>query len=109
MRYADVCVSAATSNLLVFWKVCPICKGRGEVAAGITGNPVEYGPSYDTYDWRGNIYPSRAQYPTSCSINPDAWDAKNKCIWYLDPPYNGWGIALCMHCRGCGMTDIQLE
>lgn len=76
--------------------------------AGITGRVVEYGPTYDAIDWRGNHHPARAAYPTVVVPNPDAKIysrlLKKLEIWYLDvnPLCAGWGIAICGGCRGTG-------
>ena len=74
-------------------EVCPICKGRGEVSAGITGGFVQTGQ-----DEQGNPI----GYPTWVKPNPQA--IINNEIWILDInklcPL--WSTALCGKCRGKG-------
>lgn len=80
--------------------MCPICRGRGEVAAGISFGIVEHGPIYP--DERGR--PTRACYPTEYAVSPYAWDSIAKDVWLLeDNPFGKlWGIAVCVTCHGTG-------
>lgn len=88
---------------------CTVCRGRGEVEAGITGGTVEHGPVYEAIDWRGRHFPSLAAYPTTVRPNPDALYAATRYspqdIWFLDvnPLCKLWSTALCARCRGTGM------
>jgi len=81
--------------------MCPVCRGRGEVEAGITGGTVEFGPVLPGLDWRGNVVPTRASYPTKVRPNPA------KTIWYLEtnPFVELWGIAVCATCHGTGFFE----
>lgn len=82
--------------------MCPVCRGRGEVEAGITGGVVEYGPVLMGYDWRGREIPTRSAYPTRVTVNKNA--LINGEVWYLErnPLCELWGIAVCGKCRGSG-------
>lgn len=62
--------------------MCPICRGRGEVDAGVTGGVVEYGPVTMGYDWRGNFVPTRPAYPTFVRPNKNALIRGE--VWYLE-------------------------
>lgn len=81
--------------------MCAVCRGRGEVAAGITDMVVEYGPTY--FDSKGR--PSRACYPTRVRVNPEAWDGRAETVWLVEQNsmHPLWGIAVCVSCHGTGM------
>lgn len=67
-------------------QLCPVCLGRGEVEAGITeGDGKE---------------------ATKVFVNPNAYDRKNKTVWFLDinPLCILWSTSLCMICRGVGFV-----
>lgn len=82
--------------------MCPVCRGRGEVAVGITSGVIEHGPVLMGHDWRGNPVPTRSSYPTRVVRNPDAIIRGE--VWYLEtnPFCEAWGIAICGKCRGSG-------
>jgi len=63
--------------------LCPVCHGRGEVAAGVT-----YG--------NGHV-------ATHVKTNPHAIGLYRE-VWYLDtnPNVELWGIAVCGTCHGTG-------
>lgn len=86
--------------------MCPVCKGRGEVEAGITKGTIEFGPVLMGKDWKGRDYPTRSAYPTKIVPNPTALYS-NKEVWFLDtnPLCELWGIAVCARCRGTGMGE----
>lgn len=90
--------------------MCDVCRGRGEVASGITGGVREYGPTYEAFDWRGNKYPARAAFPTVVVPNPNALIVDRRTgkkeIWHLDinPLCELWSLAICGLCRGSGMA-----
>lgn len=87
--------------------MCPVCRGRGEVEAGITHGTVEYGPVYDGFDFRGNTIKLKASFPTKVSVNPAAWDSAAKTVWMLEKNLFGspWGLAICVMCHGTGMSS----
>ena len=96
-------------------KICLTCRGRGEVAAGITFGAVEYGPTYLDYDGE----PLRACFPTEVMKNPkamckiktgnpktdydDVWIIKREAI------IPAWDIAICGTCRGAGIVLMSNE
>lgn len=75
--------------------MCPVCRGRGEVEAGVT-----YGRPCGWVDDSGQPGGEAIRV----EVNPSAWDRENKTIWFLD--YNStlplWSTAICMVCRGTG-------
>lgn len=79
-------------------ELCPICKGRGEVEMGITVG------KFCGYE---NGIPRREA--VKVYVNPAAWDKKRETIWILEPNQYVplWGIAICMECRGTGMTGFS--
>lgn len=87
--------------------MCAVCRGRGEVAAGITDMVVEYGPQYEAVDLKGRRFITRACYPIRVRVNPAAWDRRAKTIWMLEGNLFGslWGLAICVRCHGTGMSD----
>jgi hypothetical protein len=92
--------------------MCPVCRGRGEVEAGVSLGAVEYGPVTMGYDWRGNLVPTRASFPRGFIKNPKALvtvQTGNKAtdhqdIFILESNSFGdlWGIAVCGACHGTG-------
>jgi hypothetical protein len=93
--------------------VCPVCRGRGEVEAGISLGAIEYGPATMGYDWRGNFISTRQAYPAAYSVNPKAMitvktgdpkkDRDDVHLLETNPFGALWGIAICGTCRGSGM------
>ena len=78
-------------------RICPICKGRGEVEAGIT-----YGRNYGWIDDNG----VSEREAVKVEINPYAYDKRNKTIWFLtsNSMHPLWTLAICMVCEGSGMV-----
>lgn len=70
-------------------ELCRVCKGRGEVAAGITTGIREFGPSTIGFDWRGNQIESRCCEPTGYDVNPKALDRKINDVWLLETNPHG--------------------
>lgn len=62
--------------------MCPVCKGRGEVEAGLT-----YGNGHNAT----HVVPNPA-----AMINGQVW------ILQENPLVPLWGIAVCARCRGTG-------
>jgi len=75
--------------------LCPVCRGRGEVEAGLTT-----GKDYGAPDDEG----VRCRFATQVFPNPAA--LINNEIWFLEenPLVKLWGIAVCGGCRGTGAT-----
>lgn len=69
--------------------MCPICKGSGEVSAGITG---------------GTIGNQHSAHPTWIKPNVDAYDSRINDVWIVreNPLVCLWGIAICITCHGTG-------
>src|SRR4051812_40702600 len=86
--------------------MCPVCRGRGEVSAGVTGGVVEHGPVTMGYDGHGNMCPTRAAFPRWARPSPAALIRGE--VWYLEtnPHCELWGIAVCATCRGTGQDGI---
>jgi hypothetical protein len=78
-------------ELAVEIKICPTCKGRGEVAAGISLGVKEHMDG--------------SAEPKGYIVNPAAWSHAIQDVWLLDKNPHGklWGIAICRHCHGTGM------
>jgi len=81
--------------------ICPVCKGRGEVEAGITGGFVKTGET-DEYGATGG-------HPTWVRPNPNAVDKQGR-IWFLDinPLVLLWSTAVCQPCNGTGMDMKEI-
>lgn len=78
--------------------MCPICKGSGEVSAGITGGIVYYGKPDRNRD--------KQCFPTTVKVNPKAFDSRINDVWIVreNPLVYLWGIAICIRCHGTGQV-----
>lgn len=94
---------------------CEVCKGRGEVGAGIEAP----NPAFDAWQQGGGIG-DFLEGPRGVLPNPDAIDDQHDYlamlpladrIWYVreNPMLPLWGVALCMRCHGTGMTRGTLD
>lgn len=94
--------------------MCPVCRGRGTVEAGVHTGVREYGPVLMGKDWKGRDVPTRSSFPTGIRPNPNALvtvrtgrvetDYLDVWIWDENPLCELWGIAICGKCRGTGFV-----
>lgn len=76
-------------------KVCQVCRGSGEVAAGITGGFTQTGE-----DCNGNPL----GYPTYVKPNPNAVSKGGDISFtVINPLVKLWSLAVCQKCRGSGL------
>jgi hypothetical protein len=91
---------------------CFVCRGRGEVEAGVTTGVVAYGETFVGINHKGKSFSVRAQYPTRVEKNPNAMvkiHTGSKITDYFDiayvemnPNVAAWSTAICGTCHGAG-------
>lgn len=84
--------------------MCPVCRGRGEVEAGVSTGAIESAPYYPDHKGRlvGRSEPTGIVKNPTALINGEVWLLENNSFGPL------WGIAVCGRCRGSGLRPEKI-